>query len=75
MGGASDWLFIDYATWGGPIDCVYGLGAAGGRSFGPVGESARSKVRASYLEMMGVFGVSEADALDFPPFARGYWGE
>jgi hypothetical protein len=75
LSGAADWLFIDYYTWAGPIDCVYGLGSAGGGGFGPVGESARDKVRASYLGLMGAFGVAEADALNFPPFVRGFWGE
>src|SRR5262245_15056499 len=44
LGGAADWLFIDYATWAGPIESVYGLGSSGGRAFGPVGESARDAV-------------------------------
>jgi hypothetical protein len=75
LSGAADWLFIDYVTWAGPIDSVYGLGSSGGRAFGPVSESARDTTRAAYLELMGAFGVAEADALNFPPFVRGFWGE
>jgi hypothetical protein len=75
LGGAVDWLFIDYVTWGGPIECVYGLGSFGGRAFGPVGESDRDTAQSAYLELMGEFGVAEADALNFPPFIRGFWGE
>jgi hypothetical protein len=73
--GASDWVYLSYVTWAGRIDSVYGLGVSGGRAFGPVGESAHDKVRAAYLELMGAFGVAEADALNFPPFVRGFWGE
>lgn len=75
LDGATDWLFIDYATWGGVIDCVYGLGWSGGRAFGPVDESARDAVEPAYLELMRAFGVAPADALSFPPFVRGFWGE
>jgi hypothetical protein len=75
LGGAADWLFIDYVTWAGPIDSVYGLGLSGGRAFGPVAESDGDKTRAAYLELMGAFGVAEANALNFPPFVRGFWGE
>ncbi len=53
---------------------MYGLGAAGGQAFGPVGESG-DKVLAAYLELMGAFGVSASDARRFPPFVRGFWGE
>ena len=75
LGGAADWMFIDYVTWAGPIDSVYGLGSSGGRAFGPVTESDGDKTRAAYLELMGAFGVAPADALNFPPFVRGFWGE
>ena len=75
LGGAADWLFIDYVTWAGPIDSVYGLGSSGGQEFGPVAESDGEKTRPAYLELMGELGVATADALSFPPFARGFWGE
>ena len=35
----------------------------------------RGGVAGAYLRLMGEFSVSEADALNFPPFARGFWGE
>jgi hypothetical protein len=75
LGGAADWLFINYVTWAGPIDNVYGLGSAGGREFGPISESRRETARAAYLELMGAFGVASAAAVHFPPFVRGFWGE
>ena len=75
LGGAANWLFIRYITWGGPIDRVYGLGSCGGRAFGPFGDDTREEVRATYLRVMGAFGVAPDDALDFPPFVRGFWGE
>lgn len=72
---ATDWLYLSYVTWAGRIDGVYGLGAVNGREFGPVGEWDGDKTRAAYLKLMGAFGVAEADALNFPPFVRGFWGE
>lgn len=75
LGGATDWLFLDYVTWAGRIDSVYGLGSSNGREFGPIRESDLDKVRSAYLELMGAFGVVPADALNFPPFVRGFWGE
>jgi hypothetical protein len=73
LAGASDWLYLSYVTWAGPIDHVYGLGVSAGREFGPVSEG--DEARAAYLALMAEFGVSEADALNFPPFVRGFWGE
>ena len=75
LDGAADWLYLNYVMWAGRIDSVYGLGASGGREFGPVGESDQAKTRATYLELMAAFGVSQAEALNFPPFVRGFWGE
>lgn len=75
LGGAADWLFINYVTWAGSIEAVYGLGLSGGRAIGPVGETADDKVRATYLKLMRAFGVGPADALNFPPFVRGFWSE
>ena len=75
LGEAAHWLFINYVTWAGPIDNVYGLGSSGGRAFGPVAECDNDKTRAAYLELMGAFGVAPADAANFPPFRRGFWGE
>jgi hypothetical protein len=72
---ASDWLYIDYCTWAGRIDCVYGLGVTAGRAFGPLYESAIDRTKETYLELMGEFGVEPADAMRFPPFERGFWGE
>ena len=47
----------------------------GGHVPASVSESDLDKLRAAYLELMGAYGVAPADALNFPPFARGVWGE
>lgn len=75
LGSAPDWMYLSYVTWAGQIDHVYGLGVSGGREFGPVSSSDRDTVREGYLVLMAAFGVSAADALNFPPFVRGFWGE
>jgi hypothetical protein len=75
LGGAANWLFINYVTWAGRIDSVYGLGSSDGRVLGPISESGPDAAQAAYLELMGAFGVSEADALHFAPFVRGFWAE
>jgi hypothetical protein len=72
---AGDWLYLNYVCWGGDLDYVYGLGSRGGYSFGPLEESARDSVEAAYTGLMGEFGVTVEDALRFPPFVRGFWGE
>jgi hypothetical protein len=75
LAGAVDWLYLRYITWAGPIESVYGLGVSGGKELGPVKDLDRVTARSTYLELMGAFGVAPADALDFPPFVRGFWGE
>jgi hypothetical protein len=72
---ATDWLYLIFDCWAGRIDSVYGLGARGGHAFGPTKESDLRQVRSAYLELMGEFGVRPADALAFPPFVRGFWGD
>jgi hypothetical protein len=75
LGGAADWLYLGYVTWAGRVESVYGLGSSGGREFGPVRETDADKARGAYLWLMGEFGMAPADALNFPPFVRGFWGE
>jgi hypothetical protein len=75
LGSAAAWVYLSYVTWAGHLESVYGLGASGSREFGPAGAWDESEARAAYLELMGEFGVVQADALNFPPFARGFWGE
>ncbi len=70
-----NWLFLDYVTWAGRIDSVYGLGLVDGQAFGPIDESEDEHVESAYLSLMGTFGVSSLDALSFSPFVRGFWGE
>ena len=72
---ATDWLCLKYVCWGGAIDFVSGLGAREGRPFGVIEESARDKVVAAYTGLMSAFGVSAEDAMQFPPFVRGFWGK
>jgi hypothetical protein len=69
-----DWLYLRYDCWAGQIDYVYGLGVRDGHGFGPAKDDG-AQARAVYLELMGGFGVQPADALAFPPFVRGFWGE
>jgi hypothetical protein len=71
----ADWLYLTYLCWGGRIEFVYGFGACGDRTFGPVQESDPHAVEGAYTVLMGEFGVSAADAHYFPPFVRGFWGE
>jgi hypothetical protein len=72
---ATDWLFLDYVCWGGRIDFVYGLGVRGGRRFGPAEEPDEPQATETYVSLMREFGVERADAMMFPPFERGFWGE
>jgi hypothetical protein len=72
---ASAWLFIDYETWAGAVDAVYALGVTDGSAFGPFDDSSGETAEATYVDAMARIGVSEADALDFQPFYRGFWGE
>jgi len=71
----SPWLFLQYDTWGGELDFVYGLGVGRSGPFGPIEESARGQVEPAYLTLMAYLGVSSLDALNFAPFERGFWGE
>jgi hypothetical protein len=72
---SADWLYLTYLCWGGRIDFVYGFGSRDGRAFGPITESAPDAVQGAYTRLMNEFGVSAADALNFPPFVRGFWGK
>ena len=72
---ANRWLYLHYVCWGGDIDFVYGLGTQDGVPFGPVEESDHDMVEAAYVGLMAHLGISEADALRFEPFTRGYWGD
>ncbi|PND36230.1 hypothetical protein C1O66_21205 [Paucibacter aquatile] len=75
IANGAPWLFMQYDTWGGEIDFVFGMGATSAGAFGPVEESARGQVEAVYLDLMARLGVGADDALAFKPFERGYWGE
>lgn len=75
LGAADRWVYLNYVCWGGDIDFVYGFGWHCGTAFGPIQEDARDAVEAVYTGLMGRFGVAAADALNFPPFIRGFWGD
>jgi hypothetical protein len=72
---AVDWVYLTYVCWAGRIDFIYGLGARGRWYFGPIEESDVDFTKDVYLELMGEFGVEPVDAMRFPPFDRGFWGE
>jgi hypothetical protein len=75
IGGATDWIFLRYICWAGQVEFIYGLGSRGGRRFGPVEASDVGQARDMYVGLIAEFGVEEADALRFPPFERGFWGD
>ena len=74
IAAADAWLFIDYETWG-RVDAVYACGSVGGDVFGPVEDTNVETVEATYVAAMARVGIREQDALDFPPFYRGFWGD
>jgi hypothetical protein len=75
LNNAERWIFLHYLCWGGSIDFVYGVGATNGIRFGPMEESARSRVDEAFFTLMAEFGVSREHAQLFEPFKRGFWGE
>ena len=75
FGGLNMWLYLSYDCWGGRIDFVYGYGLANGKTFGPVEESALDAVEDTYISIMSRLGIDAEEALRFPPFERGFWGE
>lgn len=75
INGRVPWLFMQYDTWGGELDFVFGLGVTSAGPFGPFEESARGQVEPIYINLMSQLGVGADEALEFEPFKRGYWGE
>ena len=73
LDAAESWMYINYDCWAGEIDWVYGLGRHAGQTFGAFDEDTTSRTQETYLALMEAFGVSAEDALNFAPFARGYW--
>ena len=70
------WVYLTYTCWGGKIDSVYGIAESkhGGR-IGPLEEADGKKCKETYIALMAHFGISAADAVDFRPFHRGFWGD
>lgn len=71
--GDADWLYVEYCTWAGTIDSVRSFGIRNGAAMTSFDEEVLERNRSTYLQLMAEFGVSEEDALDFPPFRRGWW--
>ncbi|MEO0908220.1 MAG: hypothetical protein AAFY07_11925 [Pseudomonadota bacterium] len=68
-----DWMYIEYVTWAGRIDAVRSFGECNGKEMTPYNDTVIETLEATYLKTMGDFGISKKDALDFPPFYRGFW--
>lgn len=69
------WIFLQYDCFGGQIDYVFGVIQTTDRSIKTIEESNLEDVQNTYLDFMKSFGLSNEDALNFPPFHRGFWGE
>lgn len=69
---ARSWLYLAYDTWG-SIDWVYALGTHDGKGFGPIDDSNLETVETTFVEVMARIGVDSKSALQFSPFARGFW--
>jgi hypothetical protein len=75
LSNATDWLYLHYCTWAGQIESVYGMGMIAGQLFGPIRDDSRNGTLQAFLQFMASFGITPADALNFTPFVRGFWGE
>ena len=74
LAAAEAWLYLDYRCWGGPPDLVWGFGKSDRGRIGPLDVSGSSEeARRAFVALMAHFGVSEAGALDVPPFRREFW--
>lgn len=68
----SDWVFLDYQTWAGPIERVIGIGQRDGVAFGPIrGDGAEGET--AFLAVLDAFGLPEPASVYFAPFERGFW--
>lgn len=76
LAAAEAWLYLDYRCWGGPPDFVWGFGKSDEKGrIGPIFVSGSwEETRPAFIALMAHFGLSEADAIDFAPFRRGFWG-
>ena len=75
IASSSNWLYVTYDCWAGEIDFIYGIGSRDAITFGPIETSDSSQIKSFYTSLMQHFGVNEADAFQFAPFERGFWGE
>lgn len=66
---------MQYDCFGGQIDYVFGVIQFRDHSIKTIEESNLESVQNVYLDFMRSFGLSDEDALNFPPFHRGFWGE
>lgn len=72
---ADTWLYLTYDCWAGRIDFVYGFGQRHREPFGPVKENSPPALEAAFTSLMANLGLSAEQAVRFPPFERGFWGE
>ena len=69
--GAADWMYIDYATWAGPVDHVDAFGQRNGALFSDTGDG--DDAEDAFKSIMAHFGIRLNDRGYFQPFERGYW--
>ena len=81
------WLYLTYDCWAGEVDFVYGLGFSNGKAFGslkerldddvfgPLREESEASARDIFIQLMARIGLTPEQAMRFPPFERGFWGE
>ena len=76
LAASTAWLYLTYTCWGGELDSVYGFGKSDDRGrIGPIDVGTGEQVEPAYLALMDHFGVAADDAMDFPPFRRGFWSD
>jgi len=74
VAGENDWIFLNYQTWAGKIDSIFGLGTIGGGIFGPIEDSEDDTVEITYKELMERIGIMPEYSGNFAPFHRDYFG-
>jgi hypothetical protein len=72
---SAEWIFIQYDCFGGQIDSVSGVTCSQACPSPYKEDSNYDTVQQSFLNLMQSFGVDHQDAINFPPFKRGFWGD
>lgn len=68
----SDWIFMTYETWAGPVDYVMAIGMQAGNEFGPI-EADGDPAQQAFFHALDAFGLEEGSGVIFAPFERGFW--